>query len=114
GRSSMGYSKLLLSATLVATAFTSSGQIAVDTTAGNVVVTEKSGAATKTLHIYRTFVPGKGRMHKLIYQPDAADFGDEPPTLHLAFNSETAHIRSMLDAAMKKKQFSFSQFSINI
>jgi hypothetical protein len=110
----MRYRRLVVTTAFSAIAFTSSAQIAVDTTAGNVVVTEKNGTTTKTLHMYRTFVPGKGRMHRLIYQPDAANFGEESPTLHLAFNAESAYIRSMLDAAMKKKQLSFSQFSINI
>lgn len=89
-------------------------QITIDSTGGNIVVTEKQGPSVKTLRIYRSYIQGKGKVHKVIYQPDAADFGNEAPTLHLVFSTESAHIRSMLDAAVKKKQLNFSQFSMNL
>ncbi|MES2700991.1 MAG: hypothetical protein V4649_00035 [Bacteroidota bacterium] len=89
-------------------------QVSVDTTGGNVIVTEKQGTNTKTLRIYRSFGQKTGRCHKIIYQPDASEYGEEPTTLKLNFSAEAAHIKTMLDAAMLKKQYNFSQFSISI
>lgn len=110
----MFHRNFLLTALLFLCSHTSFAQLAIDTTGGNFVITQKQGTTVKTLRIYRAYVQGKGKVHKVIYQPDAADFGAEPPTLQLAFSTESAQIRAMLDAAAKRKQFNFSQYSMNI
>jgi hypothetical protein len=99
---------------LVCMAVGSSAQITIDTTKTTVTVREKTAAGVKTMTIYKTYVPGVGMRNQIVYQPTAAEFGEEPPTLGLSFTAELPHIKNMLDAAIKRKQFNFSRFSINI
>ena len=89
-------------------------QITVDTTKALVTVKEKTATGVKTMTIYRTYVQGAGMRNQIVYQPGAAEFGEEPPTLLLNFTGELAHIKAMLDVAIKRKQFNFSKISINI
>lgn len=90
------------------------GQITIDSTRTTVTVREKLPTAVKTLSIYRSFVPGSGMRHQLVYQPLAEELGDEPEPLKLSFTEESAHIRRMLDAVLAKKQLNISSFSINL
>lgn len=91
------------------------GQITVDTTRTSVTVKEKAGNNVKTMTIYRSFVEGRGMCNQIVYQPVAAEFGEEPATLALKFSAEAPHIKAMLDAAyIKRKQYNFSRISINV
>lgn len=99
---------------LIAFALDCHGQITIDSTKTTVTVREKLPAATKTLSIYRSFVPGQGMRHQLIYQPLAEELGEEPETMKLSFATETTHIRKMMDAALAKRQLNISSFSINL
>lgn len=90
-------------------------QITVDTTRTMVMVKEKAGATSRALNIYRIFVPGQGTCHKITYQPDnTIEIGDEPPGMRMTFASESAHMKAMLDAAMKMKQYNFASISFNV
>jgi hypothetical protein len=91
-------------------------QITVDTTSRTMVmVKEKTPGATKALNVYRIFQQGVGTCHKVTYQPDATiEIGDEPPTMRMTFADESAHIKAMLDAAQKKKQYNFASISFNV
>jgi hypothetical protein len=91
-----------------------SAQITIDSTRATFIVRERVQAVTKTLSIYRKFVPEKGVTHEVIYQPDNAEYGDEPATLNLNFASESLHLKKMLDAAVGKRAFNFSRLAINI
>jgi hypothetical protein len=99
---------------LIAFALDCHGQITIDSTKTTVTVREKLPTATKTLSIYRSFVPGQGMRHQLIYQPLAEELGEEPETMKLSFATETTHIRKMMDAALAKRQLNISSFSINL
>lgn len=99
---------------LITLALDCQGQITVDSTKTTVTVREKLPAATKTLSVYRSFVPGQGLRHQLVYQPLAEELGEEPETMKLQFTDESTHIRKMLDAAMAKRQLNISSFSINL
>jgi hypothetical protein len=106
--------KHLLLLLFVSCAMPSWGQITIDTTRTSVTVKEKTAAVVRTLTIYRSFVQGAGMRNQAVYQPTASEFGEEPETLKLTFAEEMPHIKKMLDAAIAKKSFYFSTFSINV
>ena len=94
--------------------FTGYGQVSVDTSGGNVIVKEKLPTVTKALSIYHMFVPHRGKVNLMMYEPNADDYGDEPDTLYMSMAAELQHVKLMLDAAMKYKHFSFYRFAFNI
>ncbi len=89
-------------------------QITVDTTKTTVTIKEKAANTAKTMTIYRSFVEGRGMCNQIVYQPTIEEFGEEPVMPALNFNNELPHIKTMLDAANKRKQYNFSRFSINL
>ncbi len=105
--------RYLLFILLMAVAAGSYGQLTVDTTRTTIIVREKSPGVSKTLTIYRSFVPGSGIRNQAIYQPVADEFGEEPEILKLTFAEESAHIKKMLDAAIARRPINLSKISIN-
>lgn len=89
-------------------------QISVDTSGGNVIVTEKTKTVTKALSIYRMFVPHRGKCNLMVYEPDCDDYGDDPDTLILNLGAELQHAKSMLDVALKYKRYNFYRFAFDI
>ena len=102
---------------LMALAAACQGQITIDTASGGIVtVKEKTTTGVKTTTIYRLAVEGTKETYNLIvYQPTAAEAGDEPPpNPPIYFAKEATHLKAMLDEALKKKKFNFSRISFNI
>lgn len=98
----------------MALAGNSLAQVTVDTTKTTVTVKEKTSAGTKTMTIYRSLVEGLGMRNQIVYQPGAAEFGEEPLFPALNFSSEIPHLKIMLDAALKQRRYNFSRISINL
>ena len=90
------------------------GQITVDTSGGNVIVKEKTNTVTKSLSIYKSFVPHRGKCNLMVYDHNSGDYGDEPDTLYLSLATELPHVKTMLDAAMKYKRYNFYRFAFDI
>jgi len=89
-------------------------QISVDTSGGNVIVTEKTKTVTKALSIYRTFVPHWGKCNLIVYEPNCGDYGDDPDTLYMNLSTELLHAKEMLDVALKYKKYNFYRFAFDI
>ncbi|GAA4462705.1 hypothetical protein GCM10023093_09850 [Nemorincola caseinilytica] len=106
--------KKLLLISVMAMATCAYGQMKVDTTRTSVTVRQTVASAVKTLSIYRAFVPGQGMRYLAVYQPTAAELGEEPDISRMKFTDEAVRIKAMLDAALAQKPLNFSRLSINL
>ena len=89
-------------------------QVSVDTTDGNVIITQKAKPATKSLSIYRMYIPGRGTSNLMVYEPDSYNYGDDPDTLVFNLATELLHTKELLDVALKYKHFNFYRFAFDI
>lgn len=86
----------------------------IDTTRTSVTVKQTVASSIKTLSIFRAFVPGQGLRYLAVYQPTAAELGEEPDISKMKITDEVVRIKAMLDAALSRKPLVFSRFSINL
>lgn len=89
-------------------------QLSVDTTKGRTVVTNKVGGVVKTLSIYTSYAQPKVKQQQVVYLPENADYADETNTMRLSFATESATLKTMLDAAAKNKNYNFYRLSFNV
>ena len=94
--------------------FKGDAQISVDTTDGNVIITQKTKTGTKTLNIYRMYVVGMGNSNFMVYEPDSYNYGDDPDTLVYNLAAELQHTKELLDIALKYKHYNFYRFALDI
>lgn len=86
----------------------------IDTTRTTVSVKHVVAGTPKSLSIFRSMVPGQGLRYQAVYQPTAAELGEEPEISQLKFATEAVNIKAMLDAAFTRKALNMSRFSINM
>lgn len=86
----------------------------VDTTRTSVTVKQTVAGTPKMLSIFKAYVPNQGLRYLAVYQPSAAQLGEEPEISRVKFAEETVHLKAMLDAALARKPLNFSRISINM
>jgi len=89
-------------------------QISVDTTEGNITVTQKTKSVARSLSIYRMYISGRGSSNLMVYEPDSYNYGDDPDTLVYNLITELQHAKELLDVALKYRHYKFYRFALDI